>query len=777
MMTTCASARSRDCMSGPQAMDIDLRQQLIYMQMSIKEIGASLISMERKVDSTGHSISSVEQQLLQMKQLQIFAKMEKGPSLVELDNMLKKNFQQAFQGEPGPRRSDADNLAITPHQMEIHSQHMDSLKRLEEGVHDLLSRSQQPGRPENKFTSSDFSLGAGGGQGQLAQEGKAGAADYVTGNVRYHVNQELNTFQASIMKDFQAQQDHLMKYLQEIHQKEMYEFQALKMQPQVGGSQDIHNIRNLAQVRGDANETPRDDGCTPRVDAMSNVIAPTSQFGSYMDSMSMDKLMPIPARAVGEDSLATSDGAMTDGADGKPRTSVNSMDTAALEADNDDGDDEDAHIGSKVELKEDSSLAAVFCNDDDVESPPYNVEDFYYTHGMCQKIARSNFFANFTVFVVVLNAVYIGVDSDYNDSQNIYTAHFFFQACSQFFALYFTFELVVRLLAFENKHNCLKDGWFKFDAFLVSTMILDIWILMTVLYIVGGGVQIPTQPLRMLRLFKLTRMARLMKAFPELVTMIKGLVRSLRAISSSMILIGLMVYVWAIVMHMLMKEEDEFNSMLWEESFLSFETITSCIWTLLMAGTLMLDDSAPLMTELLFSGKFNYLLAGMFFVSYALLSAMLILQMLIGVLCDVVSRVGSEQRDATAIGLVKQELLSDLKRFDGGDGKISQKELRRVMNSPESKRLLRKLDINRGFLLELQKMMFTKPGQQVTIKSVLELMIMCRGENPTTVQSMAGGLLSVIREVGEVKCILENDLTKMKESIEATVRKSVQLSV
>jgi len=422
-------------------------------------------------------------------------------------------------------------------------------------------------------------------------------------------------------------------------------------------------------------------------------------------------------------------------------------------------------------------LAAVFCNDDDVESPPYNVEDFYYTHGMCQKIARSNFFANFTVFVVVLNAVYIGVDSDHNDSQNIYAAHIFFQACSQFFALYFTFELVVRLLAFENKHNCLKDGWFKFDAFLVSTMILDIWILMPVLYIVGGGVQIPTQPLRMLRLFKLTRMARLMKAFPELVTMIKGLVRSLRAISSSMILIGLMVYVWAIVMHMLMKEEDEFNSMLWEESFLSFETITSCIWTLLMAGTLMLDDSAPLMTELLFSGKFNYLLAGMFFVSYALLSAMLILQMLIGVLCDVVSRVGSEQRDATAIGLVKQELLSDLKRFDGGDGKISQKELRRVMNSPESKRLLRKLDINRGFLLELQKMMFTKPGQQVTIKSVLELMIMCRGENPTTVQSMAGGLLSVIREVGEVKCILENDLTKMKESIEATVRKSVQLSV
>merc|ERR1719424_2248841 len=112
-------------------------------------------------------------------------------------------------------------------------------------------------------------------------------------------------------------------------------------------------------------------------------------------------------------------------------------------------------------------------------------------------------------------------------------------------------------------------------------MILDTWVLMPILKMLGGSVQIPTQPLRMLRLFKLTRMARLMKAFPELVIMIKGLVRSLRAISSSMILIGLMVYVWAIMMHMLMKEETELNDQLWKESMLGFNTITKCIWILL----------------------------------------------------------------------------------------------------------------------------------------------------------------------------------------------------
>jgi len=332
--------------------------------------------------------------------------------------------------------------------------------------------------------------------------------------------------------------------------------------------------------------------------------------------------------------------------------------------------------------------------------------------------------------------------------------------------VYFTWELLTRLFAFEHKRDCLQDGWFKFDAFLVSTMVLDIWVLMPILQIIGGGVTIPTQPLRMLRLFKLTRMARLMQAFPELVTMIKGLVRSLRAISSSMILIGLMVYVWAIMMHMLLKEEYEFNEKLWRENLLGFATMTQCIWTLLMDGTLMLDNSAPLMTSLLFSDKMNFILAGVGFMTYALLSAMLILQMLIGVLCDVVSRVGSEQRDSIAIGLVKQELLHAFERFDNGNGKVNQDQLLEVMNEPFSKALLKKLNINRLFLLQLQKVMFVRHDSLVTIKSVLELMVMCRGDNATTVESLSGGLLSVIREISELKQMMSSEIHSMRDHIE-----------
>merc|ERR1719487_2015656 len=99
---------------------------------------------------------------------------------------------------------------------------------------------------------------------------------------------------------------------------------------------------------------------------------------------------------------------------------------------------------------------------------------------------------------------------------------------------------------------------------------------------------------------------------------------------------------------------------------------------------MMLDDASPLMSSLLFSGKFNYVLAGAMFVLYAMMSAMCILQMLIGVLCDVVSTVKAEEQSATAVGLLKQELLNSLMACDDGDGKISQQELLSLILAPKS---------------------------------------------------------------------------------------------
>jgi len=203
-------------------------------------------------------------------------------------------------------------------------------------------------------------------------------------------------------------------------------------------------------------------------------------------------------------------------------------------------------------------------------------------------LARNADFQQLTVFIVVLNAIYIGVDADWNSAQNIYDADWGFLACSQIFCFYFTFEWLVRLLAFKNKSDSMRDGWFRFDTFLVVTMVLDTWVIMAVMKLVQSGKEpanIPVQPLRVLRLLKLSRMARLMRVFPELVMMLKGLLRSLRAISSSLILVSLMVYTWAILIHSMMKDEEELNDSFRDEYLLDFSTVTRCMWALFIDGT------------------------------------------------------------------------------------------------------------------------------------------------------------------------------------------------
>lgn len=190
----------------------------------------------------------------------------------------------------------------------------------------------------------------------------------------------------------------------------------------------------------------------------------------------------------------------------------------------------------------------------------------------------------------------------------------------------------------------------------------------------------------------------------------------------------------------------------------------------------MLDNASPLMKHLVFNEKWNVVSAGIIFMLYAMLSALLILQMLIGVLCDVVSSMRTEQRDAHDIQLVKQELLEDLRRHDNGDGLISQKELLSVLHDTKAKAVLRKLNISRAFVLELQKLMFTHAGQQVPIRVILQLLVMCRGHEKTTMESMSGGILCVIHELTALRQRLEKDLLIM-QSGKALVLQSEQTSV
>jgi hypothetical protein len=442
--------------------------------------------------------------------------------------------------------------------------------------------------------------------------------------------------------------------------------------------------------------------------------------------------------------------------------------------------DDDLEDGPK--LKVDGAFGQIFGSDDaDLEQLVYMVEDYYWTTGCAQRIARSEKFIQCTLAVISANAVYIGIDSDWNNASTLYTAHPFFIIFDNFFCGFFFLELLTRFLAFECKRNCLRDGWFRFDLVLVVLMVAETWILAPIFHAFGSSANVPVEPLRLMRLLRLTRMARLMKSFPEIVTMTKGLAIAARSMCSALAISVLLIYLFAIIMHMALKEEDAFNEKMIDElNGRNFATVSWCMWTLLLDGTFMMDGAAIISTVLLDTGGVKLTCACFVFMVFMLISALTVMNMLIGVICRVVNAVGEGEIDNAAINLVKESILMDLKNFDvDNNGMITREELAHVMCDTKSKRVLKSLNVDRLFLLEMQKMLFAKPGKEdtgVPIKKIVELMLMCRGNLPTTVQALASGVSYLALELHELEDRLAGQLKNMEALSIAVSRMCTRMS-
>merc|ERR1711871_1165907 len=101
------------------------------------------------------------------------------------------------------------------------------------------------------------------------------------------------------------------------------------------------------------------------------------------------------------------------------------------------------------------------------------------------------------------------------------------------------------------------------------------------------------------------------------------------------------------------------------------------------------------------------------FYVFLLLSALTVMNMLIGVLCEVVSAVGEAEKEQAAVDLVKKTVLIMLKHLDqDGSGEMSREELQQVLVDPHARQVLDELKVNVPYFVELMEMflwMNTRP--------------------------------------------------------------------
>merc|ERR1712032_571356 len=170
-----------------------------------------------------------------------------------------------------------------------------------------------------------------------------------------------------------------------------------------------------------------------------------------------------------------------------------------------------------------------------------------------QAIAKNPVFEYGTLAVILLNAIWIAIDTDHNREQDKTT----FMYVENGFCAFFTLELLIRFCAFQRKRSAIRDSWFIFDAVLVVIMIVETWIMGSIEIVWPGALKqdegdVNTQNssilklLKLLRLTRMARMVRLLRVVPELMILIKGMAVATRSVFFTLCLLVVIIYVYSI---------------------------------------------------------------------------------------------------------------------------------------------------------------------------------------------------------------------------------------
>jgi hypothetical protein len=402
---------------------------------------------------------------------------------------------------------------------------------------------------------------------------------------------------------------------------------------------------------------------------------------------------------------------------------------------------------------------------------PYDVCSFYKNTGRCQKIARSSVFENTTLAVIAFNALWMWVDTDLNNAASLFDAHPVFQSAEHLFCAYFSWEWAMRFGAFKRKRDGLRDAWFCFDSFMVVMMVGETWVLTAMLLIAGGGggsggmgnASI-LRLLRLLRLSRMARMAKLLRSMPELLILVKGMVSAMRSVFFTLLLLLICIYVFAIAFRQLLDGTPAGAQY--------FPSIMIGMHTLFLDGTLM--DGTGNVVKAMLAQSWVYVV---FFYLFLVLAAMMVMNMLIGVLCEVVSAVASTEREEISVSIVREGILEIIQSGGidtNGDGKISKTEFESIMDDPAATRLLSKVDVDVMGLVDLADFIFAQDEDEEEAKELSFEEFMCyildlRGSNQATVRDVVELRKYIKNSVAELEAKLMNPGRKSRKSSKQSI--------
>lgn len=388
-----------------------------------------------------------------------------------------------------------------------------------------------------------------------------------------------------------------------------------------------------------------------------------------------------------------------------------------------------------------------------------DISEFYHTGGICSRIVQSARFETMATLAIFLNSLWIAIDLDVNGKLPLFDKDTVYVFIEFLFWGYFVVEWLIRMGAFAKKMDALRDNWFVFDTLMVilSTVDLLVPIIQATSSDSEGGGGSKTSILRLLRLGKLTKMARVAKAlknWPELTILIKGLFIASRSVVSTMVLITVIVYVFSMAFRQLSYGSDS------GEKF--FKSVPHGMKTLLLNAAI--PDATKFVDAL---GDDSNWIACFLVVIYFFFTSLTLLNMLIGVLCEVVSVVSCVEREAMQVAFVKGAIVTAFK--DAGinlKDSINKDQFHMLLMQPGAVRGLRSAGVDPVGLVDFADYIFSgefhgSAGGVLTLEQLIETILELGGTNSATVKDVIDARKVVIEKIEAVDTTLEAHMSHL----------------
>ena len=264
---------------------------------------------------------------------------------------------------------------------------------------------------------------------------------------------------------------------------------------------------------------------------------------------------------------------------------------------------------------------------------------------LCKKVSESKLFNNFILFVIGLAALVVGMQTYKNfEAQH----HVTLNALDSIILGIFILEVLVKIVAQgRDPLNYFKDSWNIFDFSIVVVCILPIE---------------SNDFVAVLRLARVLRVLKLVSALPRLQVLVGAVLKSVPSIGYVFLLATIHFYIYGCMATFLYSDNDPVHFRNLQTSMLSlFRAVTLEDWTDLMyinmygSANYGYDESSyTMLAELGFtrdqiksnSSPFG---AAIFFVSFVITGAMIVLNLFVGVMLTGMEDAKKEQELETLL--------------------------------------------------------------------------------------------------------------------------------